>query len=232
MSKRSVLVSVVVLAFGGSAVSGQNEPRGSGEICSLPPDGGPCDGVCPRYFFNADTGQCEGFLFGCCKGNANNFLTREACESVCLANNMGGPGACCFPFGARRCEILTGAVCDATGFALYQGDGTTCSDCPESADGPFGACCGPVLPLLTVSDGDCVVVFTDFASNPASESCTNRLHANYQGDGTDCGTDNMCQPPAPRPFPAISEWGMAAVMLLVLIGLTIKFGALVSRKTV
>ena len=57
MSKRSVLVLVVVLGFGGSAVSGQNEPRRSGEICSLPPDGGPCDGVCPRYFFNADTGQ-------------------------------------------------------------------------------------------------------------------------------------------------------------------------------
>lgn len=52
-------------------------------ICALPRDGGPCDGVCPRYFFNACTGQCELFGYGCCKGNANNFLTREECEAAC-----------------------------------------------------------------------------------------------------------------------------------------------------
>ena len=51
--------------------------------CILPPDGGPCDGICPRYFFNTETGQCEPFDYGCCDGNANNFLTLEDCESVC-----------------------------------------------------------------------------------------------------------------------------------------------------
>ena len=89
---RTVLISVAVLAVmwtGGSAVSGQHESGASGEVCSLPPDDGPCDGKCPRYFFNTNTRQCEGFIWGCCEGNANNFLTLEACETACLANVAG-----------------------------------------------------------------------------------------------------------------------------------------------
>ena len=53
------------------------------DVCSLPPDPGPCDGVCERFFYNASTGQCEPFTYGCCKGNANNFLTLEECEAAC-----------------------------------------------------------------------------------------------------------------------------------------------------
>ena len=32
------------------------------------------------------------------------------------------------------------------------------------------------------------------------------------------------------PVPAVSEWGMASVVLLLIAGLTIKFGAIASRK--
>lgn len=52
-------------------------------VCVLPAYGGPCDGICPRFFHNACTGQCEPFTYGCCDRNANNFLTLEACESAC-----------------------------------------------------------------------------------------------------------------------------------------------------
>jgi hypothetical protein len=53
------------------------------EDCLLPYDIGPCDGICPRFFYDAETGECEPFDFGCCDGNANNFLTQEACEATC-----------------------------------------------------------------------------------------------------------------------------------------------------
>ena len=43
-------------------------PEGEGEVCSLPPDPGPCDGVCPRWFFNAETGKCEMFIWGLLRG--------------------------------------------------------------------------------------------------------------------------------------------------------------------
>jgi len=54
-----------------------------GDICLLPQDVGPCDGVCPRWFFNPDTGECEEFVWGCCDGNRNNFETRAECEAEC-----------------------------------------------------------------------------------------------------------------------------------------------------
>lgn len=53
------------------------------DICLLPPDTGPCDGICPRFFYNASTGKCESFVYGCCGGNANNFLTLEECQAAC-----------------------------------------------------------------------------------------------------------------------------------------------------
>ena len=58
-------------------------PLLAGDICQLPPDPGPCDGICPRWFFNAETGQCEMFVWGCCEGNANNFETLKECQAAC-----------------------------------------------------------------------------------------------------------------------------------------------------
>ena len=56
---------------------------GSGGTCTLPPDPGPCEGVCPRFYFNTCTEQCEPFTWGCCQGNANNFETIEQCQAAC-----------------------------------------------------------------------------------------------------------------------------------------------------
>ena len=90
MCRQQRLVFVVVSSIlAVTSVATVNAFGVRGDVCSLPPDVGPCDGVCPRYFFNTDTGQCEEFIFGCCEGNANNFLTLEACETACLSNVAG-----------------------------------------------------------------------------------------------------------------------------------------------
>ena len=51
--------------------------------CTLPADDGPCDGACPRWFFDYRDGRCEEFIWGCCGGNVNNFLTEEICAATC-----------------------------------------------------------------------------------------------------------------------------------------------------
>lgn len=56
---------------------------GSKGTCTLPPDGGPCDAICPRFYFNTCTEQCEPFTWGCCLGNANNFETIKQCQAAC-----------------------------------------------------------------------------------------------------------------------------------------------------
>ncbi|KHJ83485.1 Kunitz/Bovine pancreatic trypsin inhibitor domain protein [Oesophagostomum dentatum] len=53
-------------------------------ICTLPPDAGSCFDYVPRWFFNAQSGQCEQFSYGSCGGNENNFEDRALCEQRCM----------------------------------------------------------------------------------------------------------------------------------------------------
>ncbi|WKY11925.1 hypothetical protein Q1695_003474 [Nippostrongylus brasiliensis] len=67
-------------------------PRGQSEldarvICALPPDAGTCFEYSPRWFFNAQSSQCEQFSYGSCGGNENNFLDRTSCEVKCMASH-------------------------------------------------------------------------------------------------------------------------------------------------
>lgn len=91
LRKAKLLAACGLLALSGTA---QGDPQGDtsaeGDICTLPAEVGPCDGVCPRFFHNTETDACEPFTFGCCGGNANNFLTLEECEATCDAAAAAG----------------------------------------------------------------------------------------------------------------------------------------------
>lgn len=54
-------------------------------MCSQPPDAGPCFEYVPRWFFNAQSAQCEQFSYGSCGGNENNFIDRSTCEIKCMS---------------------------------------------------------------------------------------------------------------------------------------------------
>merc|ERR1712190_582212 len=51
--------------------------------CELPKVVGPCRAGFARYYYDASRGQCEHFVYGGCKGNANNFDTQADCEAKC-----------------------------------------------------------------------------------------------------------------------------------------------------
>uniref|UniRef100_A0A8C6XC87 BPTI/Kunitz inhibitor domain-containing protein n=1 Tax=Naja naja TaxID=35670 RepID=A0A8C6XC87_NAJNA len=55
----------------------------SPEICTLPPKVGKCKAWFLRFYFNAATGNCEGFIYGGCEGNKNNFETLGQCRATC-----------------------------------------------------------------------------------------------------------------------------------------------------
>ncbi|XP_014019912.1 tissue factor pathway inhibitor isoform X3 [Salmo salar] len=61
------------------------------ELCALKKDVGPCKTLKERFYFEIDTGRCESFEFGGCRGNANNFETLEACEGMCLVSADKSP---------------------------------------------------------------------------------------------------------------------------------------------
>ncbi|MBC8256589.1 MAG: hypothetical protein H8E85_04690 [Candidatus Marinimicrobia bacterium] len=50
--------------------------------CYIEPDIGPCDGSCPKYFFDPDSEECEVFFWGCCEGVVP-FDTLEECQEAC-----------------------------------------------------------------------------------------------------------------------------------------------------
>lgn len=59
------------------------------EICASRLDSGPCRGSYMRYGYNKDTGHCETFTYGGCRGNRNNFLTENDCMNTCSL--LGSP---------------------------------------------------------------------------------------------------------------------------------------------
>ncbi|NWV81412.1 TFPI1 inhibitor, partial [Dasyornis broadbenti] len=57
-------------------------------FCAMKADDGPCKAIHVRYFFNIKSHKCEEFEYGGCHGNANNFLTLEECQKMCVVTGQ------------------------------------------------------------------------------------------------------------------------------------------------
>jgi hypothetical protein len=62
----------------------------SQDVCSLPPETGPCEAYVPSWHFDAATRTCRRFIYGGCGGNGNRFATEARCREAC-----GGGGSRC-----------------------------------------------------------------------------------------------------------------------------------------
>lgn len=61
----------------------------STDICSLPPETGPCKAAFPRYYYDPASNGCHLFIYGGCDGNQNNFVNEEACLKHCKNDKQG-----------------------------------------------------------------------------------------------------------------------------------------------
>lgn len=52
-------------------------------VCKLPQDAGPCRAMVKRWSYDTSKSGCIEFYYGGCRGNANNFESKEACEAKC-----------------------------------------------------------------------------------------------------------------------------------------------------
>ena len=60
-------------------------------VCALPKEIGRCRAAWPRYYYNPASSQCEKFIYGGCRGNANNFHSQEACMEYCKPEPADDP---------------------------------------------------------------------------------------------------------------------------------------------
>lgn len=56
------------------------------DICTLPFARGICGATFERWFYDSHTKQCKSFIFSGCRGNANQFKTKEKCEERCASS--------------------------------------------------------------------------------------------------------------------------------------------------
>ncbi|MXQ86685.1 hypothetical protein E5288_WYG013067 [Bos mutus] len=61
----------------------QDQAASKPALCLEPKVTGGCNAMMTRYFYNAQTGLCEQFVYGGCEGNGNNFKKLEDCMKTC-----------------------------------------------------------------------------------------------------------------------------------------------------
>ncbi len=77
-------------------------------ICDLPVDVGPCKAMKPKYFYNGQSGKCERFIYGGCKGNENKFDSLRDCITTCSSGKSSkAPGTTGSASASEAVEAVT-----------------------------------------------------------------------------------------------------------------------------
>ncbi|XP_068441861.1 kunitz-type protease inhibitor 2-like [Clinocottus analis] len=53
------------------------------EHCGAEPQVGPCRAAFEHWYYNSKTGNCQTFIYGGCRGNKNNYVSKESCVATC-----------------------------------------------------------------------------------------------------------------------------------------------------
>ncbi|XP_052103581.1 LOW QUALITY PROTEIN: kunitz-type serine protease inhibitor BmKTT-2-like [Mytilus californianus] len=115
--------------------------------CLLPTVTGPCHAYFPLFSYDHKTHSCTQFVYGGCRGNANNFLTKGECEKSCVTEEFRETGINkCLPFS--DCLLPTDSgPCDVY-FPRYSYDQKT-NSCTQFV---YGGCRGNGNNFLSMAD--------------------------------------------------------------------------------
>ncbi|GAA6233372.1 kunitz-type protease inhibitor 2 [Lates japonicus] len=61
-------------------------PEEYAEHCEVKPEVGPCRAAFQHWYYNSQTGDCQSFIYGGCKGNKNNYVNKESCMATCTVS--------------------------------------------------------------------------------------------------------------------------------------------------
>ncbi|CAD5121248.1 DgyrCDS9780 [Dimorphilus gyrociliatus] len=164
----------------------EKESQFNKDVCHLNPDQGPCRSNLARWFYDSLEKTCYKFNYGGCKGNANRFYTKKACEKSCSSvvsiipeNRCSLPreeGIYCsttskrwyFSFKHQKCLPFTyfGCLGNANRFSNEEECLSECSNHITTPAPPRQIKC-----RLAPDHGPCNETVTAFYYNPKEKRC-------------------------------------------------------------
>ncbi|XP_033628590.1 papilin-like [Asterias rubens] len=191
---------------GGTKTRDGQVPFDCNDKCSFPKFTGHCNANLDRWFYNMETGVCEEFVYGGCRGNMNNFESFEECEQSCVPNghemqsctmqkelalSSNLPDAfipqCTEDgwFAPSQCHDSTGQCWCVTESGMEQGDtrrepGMVLLNCDDVCSFPK-------------SSGPCLAYFAMWYYDTEERQCRQFIYGGCQGNGNRFQTQEECE---------------------------------------
>jgi hypothetical protein len=176
--------------------------------CLLPTVSGTCKGFFPRFSYHQSTKSCTKFIYGGCKGNANNYLTVEECNKACVHTQPSthSNSVCSLPTVSGTCKgyfprfsyhesttsctqfIYGGCDGNANNFPTVEECNKACVHTPLSihTNSDNSACSLPTVP------GMCDAYFPRFSYHSDTNKCTQFIYGGCGGNQNNFLTENEC----------------------------------------
>ncbi|XP_057716393.1 kunitz-type protease inhibitor 1a [Corythoichthys intestinalis] len=168
--------------------------------CMAPKKIGPCRGAFPRWHYNAASEKCEEFVFGGCRENLNNYLSKDECTNACYGTEKRGSSrGLPLPDQKEKC----GVACTAEQFTCANGcclePGLECDSTAQCSDGSDEQKCNDldntfqILLQIPVDEqkvrctepphtGSCRDTLTKWYYNPLHQDCFRFNFGGCQGN--------------------------------------------------
>nr|XP_046267916.1 kunitz-type protease inhibitor 1a [Scatophagus argus] len=187
-------------------------PEQSEHHCMAPKKIGPCRGSFPRWHYNAASKNCEEFMFGGCRENLNNYLSKDECTSACFGSEKTRITGRGLPIPAPQGEKC-GAPCTTEEFACSNGccldPGLECDATPQCSDGSDEQKCEDldnkfrILLQIPVNEqkvrctelpntGTCRDSFTKWYYDPMQQTCFRFNYGGCQGNENRFDSEEAC----------------------------------------